>query len=54
MSRSRKGSKSPGYDFWSRRPGNKGGGGSGPYAKLLTHRRERQKNKPKDTDFESI
>lgn len=34
-----------GFDFWSRRPGNsKGVGGSGPYAKLVTHRRERLAN----------
>lgn len=39
MARSKTGSKSPGYDFWSSRPGS---GGSGPEAKGLTHRAERQ------------
>ena len=44
MSRTRKGSKGPGYEFWSKRPG-KGRMSSGPYAKLLTHRAERQEGK---------
>lgn len=44
MSRTIKGSKAPGYEFWSKRPG-KGRGGRGRYAKLLTHRAERQANK---------
>ena len=46
MSRTAKGSKGPGYEFWSRRPGNKYGGAIGRYAKTLTHSRERQMGKP--------
>lgn len=42
MSRTKKGSKAVGYDFWTRRPGNKhGANGCGPYAKLRTHKMER-------------
>ena len=45
MSRTRKGNKGPGYDYWSRRMGN----GSmcnapGPVTKLDTHRKERQRD----------
>lgn len=43
MSRTIKGSKGPGYEFWSKRPG--GWGGRGAYAKLQTHRIERQQHK---------
>lgn len=46
MSRTRKGSKAPGYDYWSARPGNRHGAlGYGPYAKRRTHRLERQSGK---------
>lgn len=41
MSRTRKGSKHPGYEFWSKRPGD----GYGPIGKLITHRRERMQKK---------
>lgn len=30
-----------GFDYWSRRPGNKGGGGFGAFAKDRTHSMER-------------
>lgn len=43
MSRSKKGSKGPGYDYWSRRPGS--GMGHGPDVKEVTHRAERQEAK---------
>ena len=42
MSRTRKGSKSPGYEYWSRRPFNKFGGMTGKYAKRRTHKAERR------------
>jgi hypothetical protein len=42
MSRTRKGSKAPGYEFWSPRPGQ---GGVGSIAKKITHRAERNANK---------
>ncbi len=45
MSRTRKGSKGPGYDFWSRRHGNNGCQGYGSVAKQITHRIERMLNK---------
>lgn len=41
MSRSKDKGKPPGYDFWSARPGNKGGGGSGRVVKKITHSKER-------------
>lgn len=46
MSRTIKGSKPIGFDFWSARPGNKhGAGGYGKAAKKFTHRAERQISK---------
>ena len=42
MSRTRKGSKAPGFEYWSPRPGT---GGVGKEAKKLTHRAERNANK---------
>lgn len=42
MARTRRGSKSPGRDFWSDYPGNENGNGSvGKFAKMVTHRKER-------------
>jgi hypothetical protein len=40
MSRSRKGTKGPGYEYWSPRPGNDGF--IGKEAKKRTHRAERR------------
>lgn len=40
MSRTIKGSKGIGYEFWGRRPMC---GGSGPTAKLWAHRKERRR-----------
>lgn len=45
MSRTVKGSKGWGFEFWSKRPGNRHGGGVGRYAKTLTHSRERQEGR---------
>lgn len=42
MSRSKKGSKGPGYEYWAKRPGNKGGGIPGRFSKKRTHKMERQ------------
>lgn len=42
MSRTRKGGKGPGYEFWSSRPGR---GGRGRIAKQITHRIERRINR---------
>lgn len=41
MSRTRKGRKAAGYEYWSRRPGNKHGGLIGAAAKKITHGIER-------------
>lgn len=49
MSRTKKGTKAPGYEFWSARPG-KGKMSSGPIAKKLTHRAERQEGKQQARD----
>lgn len=43
MSRTVKGGKAPGYDYWSKRPLS--GSSPSPYAKKLTHKIERQQNK---------
>lgn len=45
MSRSRKGKKAPGFEYWSRRPGNKHGGSPGSATKRHTHAVERQQGK---------
>lgn len=46
MSRTyRKGGKGPGYEYWSRRPGNKNGGSPGKETKKRTHRLERIEDK---------
>lgn len=47
MSRSKrnKGAKSPGYEYWSKRPGTKKAGGPGKFAKKLNTRLERIEDK---------
>jgi len=42
MSRSKHHSKSPGYEYWSRRPLNRGGSQPGKPTKRITHRIERR------------
>ena len=42
MSRTKKGSKGPGYDFWGRRV-KIACCGFGPYVKLMTHKIERRR-----------
>lgn len=43
MSRTVRGAKGPGYEYWSARPGNKGGAGRpGKSTKVQTHRVERR------------
>lgn len=42
MSRTRKGSKGPGYDYWGRRA-QSGNCGHGPDVKRITHRIERRR-----------
>ena len=51
MSRTKKGKKSPTYEYWSARPGNKAGGVVGRFTKRNTHRAERQLNKVKEQDM---
>ena len=50
MSRTRKGKKAPGTEYWSRRPFNKHGQIPGPFAKKRTHKRERQDGKKEPTN----
>ena len=45
MSRTIRGSKPVGYDYWSARPLNRGGGVVGKVTKTLTSRIERRNNK---------
>ena len=47
MSRTKKGKKSPGYEYWTARPGNTGGGIPGKSTKKRTHRLERKQKKIK-------
>lgn len=42
MSRTNRGSKPVGYDYWSARPCNRGGGLVGKFTKTLTSRIERR------------
>jgi hypothetical protein len=44
MSRTRKGGKAPGYEYWSPRPGSNSGA-VGKAAKQFAHRSERNANK---------
>ncbi len=46
MSRTEKGTKGPGYEFWSKRPLKGSCLYSGPEAKKVTHKMERQEAKP--------
>ena len=48
MSRTKHGSKGPGYDYWSRRPHS--GNGHGPEVKRLCHSVERQQAKGRVAD----
>ena len=45
MSRTVRGSKPPGFEYWSKRPGNKHGNLMGIYAKKFTARKERSEGK---------
>lgn len=57
MSRTCKGTKAPGYEYWSARPHNKCGGTlslrGGKHHKKRTHKAERQAAKPKPVDFDA-
>lgn len=50
MSRTKRGGKAPGHEYWSKRPMS--GSTPGRWAKVATHKIERQRNKPKSRDFE--
>lgn len=45
MSRSRRGGKPPGYEYWSKRPGKGSKMPSGKSAKKSTHKAERRQAK---------
>lgn len=45
MSRTKKGSKAPGWEIWSKRPMT--GSAPGRWAKTMTHRIERRKDEEK-------
>lgn len=55
MSRTKRGAKASGYDWWSRRDGvgkgHYGGKRGSAYGKRLTHKAERQSNKAKPADL---
>lgn len=50
MSRTKRGSKCVGYDYWSARPLNKGGGLVGKLTKKFTARIERRNSKKLASD----
>ena len=54
MSRTKKGGKGPGYEYWSARPGNRCGGtlspNGGKHTKKRTHKAERQQGKQESKD----
>ena len=50
MSKTYRGEKGSGYEYWSKRP-NKDGG-VGKRSKRTTHKTERQRNKPRREDYE--
>lgn len=50
MSRSKRGGKAPGYEYWGTRPNR--AGATGKKAKQITHKIERQKNKVKQQELE--
>ena len=52
MSRTRKGKKAPGYEYWSRRPFNRCGQSPGPFSKHRTHKAERKEGKRDVRDLE--
>ena len=45
MSRTKRGGKAPGFEFWSARPGNRHGNLMGRDAKRFTHSKERRDGK---------
>lgn len=47
MSRTKKGRKAPGHEYWTARPFNRCGQTPGPFAKHRTHKAERQQAKAK-------
>lgn len=57
MSRTVKGNKASGFEYWTARPFNKAGGLYSPkgnkFAKRRTHKAERQFNKAKSSDFDN-
>jgi hypothetical protein len=50
VSRTKKGKKSPGQEYWTRRPFNRCGQIPGPFAKHRTHKAERQQAKQQTKD----
>lgn len=45
-----KGGKAPGFEYWGKRPMS--GSSPGSWAKSVTHKIERQRNKPTPKDFD--
>ena len=52
MSRTKKGKKSPGHEYWTPRPMNYSGGAVGKKTKVMTHRIERRTRKKLSDDHE--
>lgn len=45
MSRTKRGSKAPSFEYWTARPGNRCGGTPGAFSKSQTHKAERRQGK---------
>lgn len=45
MSRTKRGGKGPGHEYWSKRPGNKNGAIPGKTSKTYTNRAERREGR---------
>ena len=59
MSRSKRGGKPIGYDYWGRRPGNSRGGGhhshrGNNWTKRLTHKAERRLNRANPDEIADV
>lgn len=50
MSRSQRGEKPAGYEYWGKRPKNNSGQAPGPKTKKRTHKAERRQAKKELTD----
>lgn len=53
MSKTRRGGKGPGYEYWTARPFNRNGGTPGKFHKRRTHKAERAIGKKEAKQFDN-